>query len=71
MLSTMQDVPLTITAIMRHACDVNGDRTVTTAVGDGSYRTHTYRDIGEQACRLANGLRGIGVTGDERVATFM
>jgi fatty-acyl-CoA synthase len=71
MLSTMQDVPLTITTIMRHACDVNGDRTVTTAMGEGRYRTCTYRDIGEQACRLANALRAIGITGDQRVATFM
>src|SRR3954451_22056767 len=71
MRSTMQDVPLTITTIMRHACDVNGDRTVTTAAGDGALRTHTYRDIGEQAGRLANALRGIGITGDQRVATFM
>src|SRR3954468_24314659 len=71
MRSTMQDVPLTITTIMRHACDVNGDRTVTTAVGDGKYRTCTYRDIGEQAGRLANALRAIGITGDQRVGTFM
>jgi fatty-acyl-CoA synthase len=71
MRSTMQDVPLTITAIMRHACDVNGDRTVTTAMGDGRYRTSTYREIGEQAGRLANGLRAIGIDGDQRVGTFM
>ncbi|WP_156688279.1 long-chain fatty acid--CoA ligase [Mycobacterium sp. Marseille-P9652] len=68
--STMQDFPLTITAIMRHGCGVHGERTVTTATGDG-YRTSTYRDLGEQAARLANALRGIGITGDERVGTFM
>ena len=50
--STMQDVPLTITAIMRYACDVHGDRTVTTATGDG-YRQHdlsrsvSRRPVGE------------------------
>jgi acyl-CoA synthetase (AMP-forming)/AMP-acid ligase II len=71
MLSTMQDVPLTITTIMRHACDVNGDRTVTTAMGDGRFRSCTYHDIGEQAGRLANALRAIGITGDQRVGTFM
>ncbi len=68
--STMQDVPLTITTIMRYACTVHGDRTVTTATGDG-YRHITYRELGEQAARLANALRRIGITGDQRVATFM
>ncbi|MCW2558116.1 MAG: fatty acid--CoA ligase, partial [Mycobacterium sp.] len=71
MRSTMQDVPLTVTTILRHACRVNGDRTVTTAMGDGRYRTITYRELGEQVGRLANALRGLGITGDERVATFM
>ena len=68
--STMQDVPLTITTIMRYACTVHGDRRVTTATGDG-YRHLTYRELGEQAGRLANALRRIGITGDQRVATFM
>jgi len=68
--STMQDVPLTITTIMRYACTVHGDRRVTTATGDG-YRHITYRELGEQAARLANALRRIGITGDQRVATFM
>jgi fatty-acyl-CoA synthase len=68
--STMQDFPLTISGIMRYACNVHGDRTVTTATGDG-YRHLTYRELGEQAARLANALRRIGITGDQRVATFM
>ena len=68
--STMQDVPLTIAAIMRHACDLHGDRRVTTATGDG-YRHTTVGEIGQQAGRLANALRRIGITGDQRVATFM
>ncbi|MEU0497714.1 fatty acid--CoA ligase [Mycobacterium sp. NPDC006124] len=71
MQSTMQDVPLTVTTIMRYACEVNGDRTVTTAMGDGRYRTVTYRELGEQVGQLANALRELGITGDERVGTFM
>ncbi len=70
MYSTMQDFPLTITAIMRHGVNVHGARTVTTATGDG-YRHSTYREVGRQAAQLANALRRLGVTGDERVATFM
>ena len=68
--STMQDFPLTITAIMRHGCGVHGARTVTTATGDG-YRHISYRELGQRAAQLANALRRLGVTGDQRVATFM
>lgn len=71
MLSTMQDVPLTVAAILRHAVGVSGDRTVTTAMGDGRYRSISYRELGEQVGRLANALRGLGITGDDRVGTFM
>jgi fatty-acyl-CoA synthase len=71
MRSTMQDVPLSITTILRYASDIAGDRTVTTATGNGGYRTITYRELGEQASRLANALGSVGINGDQRVATFM
>ena len=70
MYSTMQDFPLTIAAIMRHGCGVHGARTATTATAVG-YRRISYREVGQQAAQLASALRGIGVTGDQRVATFM
>jgi fatty-acyl-CoA synthase len=70
MYSTMQDFPLTITAILRHGCSVHGARTVTTAT-DAGYRHSSYREVGQQAARLANALRRLGVTGDQRVGTFM
>jgi len=70
MYSTMHDFPLTITAILRHACNVHGARKVTTATDDG-YRDCTYAEVGEHAAQLANALRRIGIDGDQRVATFM
>jgi fatty-acyl-CoA synthase len=70
MHSTMQDFPLTVTAILRHASGVHGARKVTTAA-DSGYRDCTYAELGRQAAALANGLRAVGVTGDQRVATFM
>jgi fatty-acyl-CoA synthase len=70
MQSTMQNIPLTIAEILRYAVNVHGDRTVTTATGDG-FRHATYREVGQQAARLANALRHIGIDGDQRVATFM
>jgi fatty-acyl-CoA synthase len=70
MYSTMQSFPLTITAILRHASSVHGARKVTTATGIG-YRDCSYAELGRQAAQLANALRRVGVTGDQRVATFM
>jgi fatty-acyl-CoA synthase len=68
--STMQHHPLTISEILRYAVGVHGDRGVSTATGDG-FRHASYRQIGQQAARLANALRRLGVDSDQRVATFM
>ena len=68
--STMQKHPLTVGAILRYAVSVHGDRTVTTATGDG-FRHATYREVGARAARLAHALRRLGIDGDQRVATFM
>src|SRR6201987_5615012 len=70
MYSTMQSFPLTIAAILRHASSVHGARKVTTATASGS-RDCTYAQLGRHAAQLANALRRIGITGDQRVATFM
>jgi fatty-acyl-CoA synthase len=70
MYSTMQSFPLTITAVLRHASSVHGARKVTTATGTG-YRECSYAELGRQAAQLANALHRVGVTGDQRVATFM
>jgi len=69
MRSTMQDFPLTIQAILRHGAEVNGDGQVITATADGS-RAQTYAELGRRAARLANALRGLGITDDQRVGTF-
>ena len=60
MHSTMQDFPLTVAAILRYAVSVHGDRTVTTATGDGGYRHATYREVGQQAARLAQRAAATG-----------
>jgi fatty-acyl-CoA synthase len=70
MQSTMQHYPLTIAEILSYAVRVHGDRTVSTATGDG-FRHASYRELGQQAARLANALRRLGVDADQRVATFM
>ncbi|MBN9097844.1 MULTISPECIES: long-chain fatty acid--CoA ligase [unclassified Pseudonocardia] len=70
MKSTMQDFPLTVASVLRHAASVHGDRQVITAVTPGSSRRSTYAELGERSAQLANALRDLGITGDERVATF-
>jgi fatty-acyl-CoA synthase len=68
--STIQDFPLTVTSILRYGTTIHADRVVATATDHG-YRQCTFRELGLRAARLANGLRRLGVTGDQRVATFM
>ena len=69
MQSTMQDYPLTIGSLMRHGTQVHPDSEVVTATADGS-RSISYGELGGRVARLANGLRSLGITGDDRVATF-
>jgi fatty-acyl-CoA synthase len=67
--STMMDIPLTVGMIMRHGTAVHGDGEVLTWTGDGARRA-SYAEVGRRAAQLAGALRGLGVTGDQRVATF-
>ena len=55
---------------MRHVTELFPDREVVTYTGDGFTR-QSYGELVRDAARLANALRGLGVTGDQRVATFM
>ena len=65
----MMDFPLTVGMIMRHGSTVHGDGEVVTWTGDGARHT-TYAQLGRRAAQLAGALRELGVTGDQRVATF-
>jgi fatty-acyl-CoA synthase len=68
--STMQDVPLSIASILRHGQQVFGDATLTT-LGDTGNRRASFAEVSANAARLAHGLRGLGIDGDQRVGTFM
>jgi fatty-acyl-CoA synthase len=70
MRSTMMDIPLTVTSIMRYGTSVFGDREVVTCTGD-SVRRRSYAEVGRRAARLAHALRDLGVDADQRVGTFM
>jgi len=71
-LSTMQDVPLTVTRILAHGRSVHARSTVTTWTGGGRPQRRTFAEVGDRAARLANALRDeLGVERDCRVATLM
>ncbi|WP_214323087.1 long-chain fatty acid--CoA ligase [Nonomuraea sediminis] len=70
MLSTMQDVPLNVSQILRHGSVVHAGSRVITWTASGP-RERRFAEVGARATRLAHGLRELGVRGDERVATLM
>jgi fatty-acyl-CoA synthase len=68
----MQDVPLTVTRILRHGMTIHGTSQVTTWTGESEPQRRSFAVVGERATRLAGALRDeLGVTDDERVATLM
>ncbi|RFU82892.1 fatty acid--CoA ligase [Streptomyces triticagri] len=72
MQSTMQDVPLTVTRLLRHGSTIHGGSTVTTWTGAAEPHVRTYAEVGERAAQLAHALReDLGVDSDQRVATLM
>src|SRR6478736_7492926 len=71
MRSTMQDVPLSVTRILAHGASTHARSVVTTWEQNGDVHRRTFAEIGSDAARLAHALRSLGVTGDERVASFM
>jgi fatty-acyl-CoA synthase len=70
MLSTMQDGQLSLANPLRHGTSVHSASEVITWTGSEA-RRESYRELGRNAARLANALRSLGVTGDQRVGTFM
>ena len=70
MLSTMQDVPLTITSLFRHGARVHRRSKVLTF--DGTSTTEaTFAEVAERAERLVGALRRLGLGAGDVVGTFM
>jgi fatty-acyl-CoA synthase len=67
--STMQDFPLTITAILRHGASVYGESECVTWTG-ATPRRATFAEVAGNAERLAAALARLGVEAGDRVATF-
>ncbi len=65
------DLPLQVSRLLEHGSTAHGSAEVITWTGDGARRM-TYAEVGRAAAQLAHALRDeLGVSGDQRVATFM
>jgi fatty-acyl-CoA synthase len=62
--------PLTVAHVLRHGATWHAEREVVTVEG-GTGQRCTFAEVGAAAARLAHGLRGLGITGDERVGTLL
>ncbi|WP_438486933.1 long-chain fatty acid--CoA ligase [Streptomyces sp. S186] len=72
MLSTMQDVPLTVSRILTHGSTVHGTSQVITWTGEAEPHRRTFAEIGRRAAQLAHALRDtLEVAPEERVGTLM
>ncbi|MER6049701.1 long-chain fatty acid--CoA ligase [Streptomyces sp. BHT-5-2] len=72
MLSTMQDVPLTVSRILSHGSTVHGKSQVITWTGEAEPHRRTFAEIGRRAAQLAHALRDtLEVAPEERVGTLM
>src|SRR5688500_16683341 len=69
MRGLMQDLPLTVDALFRHAEQHFGDQTVCSNGPGGVTRT-TYAEWAERARRLGGVLDALGISADGRVGTF-
>ncbi len=73
MRSTMMATPLQVSRLLEYGSTVHGRAEVVTWTGgESGPRRTSFAEVGRRAAQLAHALRDdLGVTGDQRVATFM
>lgn len=70
MLGLMQDRPLLISSLLRHAARNHTGAKIVSARPDGSLARHTWPEIAARAAQLAHALAARGVAQGERIATL-
>ncbi|MDF1602225.1 long-chain-fatty-acid--CoA ligase [Nocardioides sp. YIM 152315] len=70
LLSTMQDIPITVRRIFDHGRDVHASSKIVT-YRNGAREEVTFGDLAKDADGLATALADLGVTAGDRVATLM
>ncbi len=66
----MMEMPLLISAMLRHADRNHGDTEIVSKNVDGSLHRYGYRDAHARARKLANALKRLGAQPSDRVATL-
>src|SRR5262245_9752283 len=70
MLGLMQDIPLLISSLIRHADRHHGDVEIVSRRVEGDIHRTNYRELHARAKRLANALDSLGAGVSDRVATL-
>jgi len=70
MRSTMMDVPLLVSSILRHAALYHGDTEIVSRTVEGPIHRTTYGETWKRCQRLANALGALGLGRGDRVGTL-
>ncbi|GGY43115.1 long-chain-fatty-acid--CoA ligase [Parvularcula lutaonensis] len=70
MLGLMQDVPLLLTDILRHALRNAPEQQIVTRLVEGGMHRYTYRDAGKRIAQLAHALTEMGIGMGDRVGVI-
>ena len=70
MYGNMMQMPLLISALLRHADAYHGDTEIVSRLAPGEIHRYTYRDAHRRARQLANALGSLGVVQSSRVGTL-
>lgn len=70
MRGLMQDAPLRIADVLRHAELAHTDRAIVSRLIDGSLWRYDYAAMAERVRRCGNALRGLGVAAGDRVTSL-
>lgn len=69
--TTMMNVPLRVTDLIKRAENIFPNRTIVSRTGPDQTSTITYKELALQAKHIAGGLKQVGIQSGTRVATLM
>jgi acyl-CoA synthetase (AMP-forming)/AMP-acid ligase II len=70
MKGLMQNQPLLLSSLLRHADRFHGDTEIVSRMAEGPIHRETYQDAARRARKLADALRQFGVRQGDRVGTL-
>jgi fatty-acyl-CoA synthase len=70
MIGGMQQQPLLVSSLLRHAERHHGSQEIVSRRVEGDVHRYTYRELGQRARQLANALTALGLEAGDRVATL-